>query len=217
MFFWPLVGAVALDGLALFVATNDIAPSLMLVSFMGIRLLFLMLFAAVFYCQRRMSLRFPLMWEVFNLVLIIVKGFTFLHDGAPFQDAWLLLGLCAASVALELVCVAHLYSSAGTLPRQHVFLHSAVGAMATMNLAEKQSWAPVPTTTDTILDQRRLSEGYVLASGDGGSEHGDGGGFLLEDGESGEDIAHGRQNSFEERRWGGSPLTSGVGCPGRVC
>lgn len=50
-----------------------------------------------------MSLRFPLMWEVFNLVLIIVKGFTFLHDGAPFQDAWLLLGLCAASVALELV------------------------------------------------------------------------------------------------------------------
>lgn len=52
MFFWPLVGAVALDGLALFVATNDIAPSLMLVSFMGIRLLFLMLFAAVFYRQR---------------------------------------------------------------------------------------------------------------------------------------------------------------------
>lgn len=50
-----------------------------------------------------MSLRFPLMWEVFNLVLIIVKGFTFLHDGAPFEDAWLLLGLCAASVALELV------------------------------------------------------------------------------------------------------------------
>lgn len=52
MFFWPLVGAVALDGLALFVATNDIAPSLMLVTFMGVRLLFLMLFAAVFYRQR---------------------------------------------------------------------------------------------------------------------------------------------------------------------
>ncbi|CAM9315331.1 unnamed protein product, partial [Ectocarpus sp. 6 AP-2014] len=200
MFFWPLVGAVALDGLALFVATNDIAPSLMLVSFMGIRLLFLMLFAAVFYRQRRMSLRFPLMWEVFNLVLIIVKGFTFLHDGAPFQDAWLLLGLCAASVALELVCVAHLYSSAGTLPRQHVFLHSAVGAMATMNLAKKRSWASIPTTTNTMLEQRRLSEGYVLASGDGGSKHGDGGDFLLDDGDSGEDIAHGRQNSFEERR-----------------
>ncbi|CAN0405484.1 unnamed protein product, partial [Ectocarpus sp. 8 AP-2014] len=131
---------------------------------------------------------------------IIVKGFTFLHDGAPFQDAWLLLGLCAASVALELVCVAHLYSSAGTLPRQHVFLHSAVGAMATMNLAKKRSWASIPTTTNTMLDQRRLSEGYVLASGDGDGKYGDGGGFLLEDGESDEDIAHGRQNSFEERR-----------------
>ncbi|CAB1096719.1 unnamed protein product [Ectocarpus sp. CCAP 1310/34] len=139
-----------------------------------------------------MSLRFPLMWEVFNLVLIIAKGFTFLHDGAPFQDAWLLLGLCAASVALELVGFDSELRSAGTLPRQHVFLHSAVGAMATMNLAEKRSWAPIPATTNTILDQRRLSEGYVLACET--TEE------TCYDGESGEDIAHGRQNSFEERR-----------------
>lgn len=37
------------------------------------------------------------------------------------------------------VCVVHLRSSAGTLPRQHVFLHSAVGAMATMNLTKNPS------------------------------------------------------------------------------
>ena len=50
-----------------------------------------------------MSLRFPLLWEVGNLVVIVAKGVTFLVGGAPFREAWLLLGLCAASIALELV------------------------------------------------------------------------------------------------------------------
>lgn len=50
-----------------------------------------------------MSLRFPLLWELVNLVVIVVKGATFLVAGAPFKEAWLLLGLCAASIALELV------------------------------------------------------------------------------------------------------------------
>lgn len=53
--------------------------------------------------SRRMSLHFPLMWELVNLVLIVFKGATFLVAGAPFKEAWLLLGLCAASIALELV------------------------------------------------------------------------------------------------------------------
>lgn len=52
---------------------------------------------------RRMSLRFPLLWELVNLVVIVAKGATFLVVGAPFTEAWLLLGLCAASIALELV------------------------------------------------------------------------------------------------------------------
>lgn len=50
-----------------------------------------------------MSLRLPLMWELVNLVLIAVKGASFLISGAPFREAWLLLVLCAASIALELV------------------------------------------------------------------------------------------------------------------
>lgn len=50
-----------------------------------------------------MSLRFPLLWELVNVVVIVAKGATFLVAGAPFKEAWLLLGLCAASIALELV------------------------------------------------------------------------------------------------------------------
>ena len=45
--------------------------------------------------------------------------------------------------------MAHLHSSAGTLPRQHVFLRSAVGAMATMNLAKNPSDLSIwPKTID---------------------------------------------------------------------
>lgn len=58
------------------------------------------------------------------------------------------------------VCVAHLHSSAGTLPRQHVFLRSAVGAMATMNLARKYSDVSVPPG---IRDARGMTEGSALA------------------------------------------------------
>lgn len=50
-----------------------------------------------------MSLRFPLLWELANLVLVVIKGLSFLVGGAPFREAWLLLGLCTASIALELV------------------------------------------------------------------------------------------------------------------
>lgn len=50
-----------------------------------------------------MSLRFPLLWETVNLALIVAKGVAFLVHGAPFRGAWLLLGVCAASIALELV------------------------------------------------------------------------------------------------------------------
>ncbi|CAM9653721.1 unnamed protein product, partial [Sphacelaria rigidula] len=104
--------------------------------FTGLRLLFLTLFTTMFYRERWMRLKFPVLWEAVNLALVVAKGSAFLVHGAPFRCAWLLLGVCAASIALELVCVAHLRSSAGRLPRQHVFLHSAV---ASMNLVKHES------------------------------------------------------------------------------
>lgn len=53
--------------------------------------------------NRRMSLRLPLSWEAVNLALIVAKGLAFLANGAPFHGAWLLLGVCTASIGLELV------------------------------------------------------------------------------------------------------------------
>ena len=52
MFFLPATGSVLLSAVALFVATRAIAPSVLLVAFMGLRLVFLALFAAMFYCER---------------------------------------------------------------------------------------------------------------------------------------------------------------------
>lgn len=51
MFFLPASGSVLLSAAALFVATT-IAPSILLVAFMGLRLVFLALFTAMFYCER---------------------------------------------------------------------------------------------------------------------------------------------------------------------
>lgn len=42
-------------------------------------------------------------WEAVNLTLIIAKATVFMLEGSPFEEAWLLLELCAASIALELV------------------------------------------------------------------------------------------------------------------
>lgn len=52
MFVLPCALSVLLDGVALYVATRAIAPSVVLVAFMGLRLVFLALFAAVFYRER---------------------------------------------------------------------------------------------------------------------------------------------------------------------
>ena len=60
------------------------------------------------------------------------------------------------------VCVVHLHSSAGTLPRQHVFLRSAVGAMATMNLTKNPSDPSLwPKTLDAagVVEDAALREG----------------------------------------------------------
>ncbi|CAM9282162.1 unnamed protein product [Pylaiella littoralis] len=195
MFVVPAAISVVLDAVCFWVAVRAIGPTFVIVAFMGLRLTFLAMFAAVYYCERRMSLRLPLMWELVNLVLIAVKGASFLISGAPFREAWLLLVLCAASIALELVCVAHLRSSAGTLPRQHVFLHTAVGAMATMNLSKR--------TSDTSGSPITGCDGGTTAAsarrGDG--DGADGRGAFLGDEETGDEFVDShRRSSFDDRR-----------------
>ena len=54
-------------------------------------------------CSRFMSLRFPVLWEVANTSLVLAKMIAFLVEGVPFDEAWILLGLCSASIGLELV------------------------------------------------------------------------------------------------------------------
>lgn len=52
MFVLPCALSVLLDGVAVYVATRAIAPSIVLLAFVGLRMLFLGLFAAKFYCER---------------------------------------------------------------------------------------------------------------------------------------------------------------------
>lgn len=52
MFVLPAAISVLLDAIALFVATRAIGPTFVLVAFMGLRLMCLALFAAVYYRER---------------------------------------------------------------------------------------------------------------------------------------------------------------------
>lgn len=52
MFVLPAMASVVIDAIALMVAWREIAPSVVLVAFMGARLVFLALFAAMFYRER---------------------------------------------------------------------------------------------------------------------------------------------------------------------
>lgn len=81
--------------------------------------------------ERHVHMSFPLLGWLFVVCFFPVSSFSVVACS------------CRRFLVLESnkikVCVAHLRSSAGTLPRQHVFLHTAVGAMATMNLSKRTS------------------------------------------------------------------------------
>ncbi|CAM9637158.1 unnamed protein product, partial [Discosporangium mesarthrocarpum] len=146
MFVLPALTSVVLNALAIFIylaSSSDVtwvpiprsSVSLDIVVFCaGIRMILLIVFTTIFYRKRHVNIILPVLWEMANLLLVMAKVGSFVvHHRQPGM-AWVILGACAASILLELACLKHLRSSAGVLPRQHVFLFSAVGAMTTKNM-----------------------------------------------------------------------------------
>ncbi|CAN0055344.1 unnamed protein product [Ascophyllum nodosum] len=146
-------------------------------------------FAALYYRGRRIRLRFPVLWEAVNVSLVGAKCITFMLKGVPFKEAWFLLGLCSASIGLEMVLVAHLRSSAGMLrvPSQHVFLPAAVGAMATMNLTKNPSAASLDVPQGEWIPTGYSGDQTDLENG------------LLHEEEEKRDRVLTRKSSFHER------------------
>lgn len=52
MFVVPAAISVVLDAVCFWVAVRAIGPTFVIVAFMGLRLIFLAMFAAVYYCER---------------------------------------------------------------------------------------------------------------------------------------------------------------------